>query len=72
MGQPLQHEAGPVLPKPKGLSFRARLIPGCAWEIVVHCPNGTVDFIEGFPSEAEAIAWISGAEGRKWIKAQGY
>ena len=47
------------------VSFNARLIPGCAWEIVAHCPRGKVDFIEGFKNEEEAIAWISGGESLK-------
>ena len=54
------------------VSFNARFIPGCAWEIVAHCPRGVVDFIEGFKNEEEAIAWISGGESLKWIEAHGY
>ncbi|MBA2397162.1 MAG: hypothetical protein H0V72_00345 [Bradyrhizobium sp.] len=65
-----KHTATPMASKP--VSFRARLIPGCAWEIVAHCPKKTVDFIEGFKNEEDALAWISGSESVKWIKAQGY
>ena len=56
----------------KPVSFRVRHIPGCAWEVVANCPNGTVDFIEGFDSEEEAVAWISDGESQKWIQTRGY
>ena len=70
MGQSVQHAASSI--PLKAVSFKARLIPGCAWEIVAHCPKGTVDFIEGFKNEEEATTWISGGESLKWIRAQGY
>jgi hypothetical protein len=52
--------------------FKAEQVTEDEWQIVCHCPDGTIEYVTGFSDKRAIDSWLQDQRREYWLKARDY